>query len=221
MKNRVQIFTDFDGTITKRDTLEAILDRFSGKEWRKIEDRVTAGKLPEKQALQAEFDFLSCSVDEVLKYIERTAEIDETFMSFADFCLDKGCKLTVLSGGIDIFIENIFSRYGLDHIEYFANSIEVNERKHWKVIPARSPKIKGNCNHCKTYHLRQKKSAGFKTVYIGDGNTDRCPALEADAVFAKGALAAYLTANDVKYYPYERFSNILSKMEELCYSWSE
>jgi len=49
------IFVDFDGTITKTDTLQYILDTFGDKDWRKIEEAVSRGEIDEIDGLRLEF----------------------------------------------------------------------------------------------------------------------------------------------------------------------
>ena len=69
--SKISTFSDFDGTITKVDTLNMILDRFAVKPWRPIEDRVSKNELNENQALQAEFDLLNATFEEVITYIKK------------------------------------------------------------------------------------------------------------------------------------------------------
>ncbi len=206
------IFTDFDGTITKIDTLNMVLDKFASKNWREIEDRVTAGKLEEKKALQAEFDLVNVPLKNVLKYIKEYVEIDLTFLDFAKWCTNKNINLIVLSGGFSEFIKIVFSKFGITDIPFYSNSINVKNSK-WTVIPSPIKKIKNLCNHCKTQHLTQAKKSGCKIVYIGDGNTDRCPAENADIIFAKDSLRLHMQKLEKEYYSFENFKSVQQQLQ--------
>ncbi|MFC2088432.1 MtnX-like HAD-IB family phosphatase [Calditrichota bacterium] len=207
------IFTDFDGTITKIDTLNLVLDEYANGYWREIEHKVTAHKLTEKEALQAEFDLVNVSLETVIAFLQEHAEIDPTFIDFSDWCKAKNVELIVLSGGFREFIQIVYDKFGIIDIPYYSNSIQVINNK-WTIIQSLLPKINNLCNHCKTHHLLESKKLGKKVVYIGDGNTDRCPAENADIVFAKADLAIYLNQNKVKFNKYENFQNIQKKLSE-------
>jgi 2,3-diketo-5-methylthio-1-phosphopentane phosphatase len=203
----IKIFTDFDGTITKVDSLNMVLDAFAVSEWRPIEDRVTRHELTEKDALQAEFDLVHVSLDEALEFLNNYAKIDPAFKPFSDWCNSKNIDLIVLSGGFKEFIHCIFKKFGINGLTVYSNSLQVKS-KVWKVVQSELPKINNLCNHCKTNHLMNAKKQGFKTVFIGDGNTDRCPALSADIVFAKNSLAEYLEKMNINFHVFNNFGDI-------------
>jgi 2-hydroxy-3-keto-5-methylthiopentenyl-1-phosphate phosphatase len=50
-------------------------------------------------------------------------------------------------------------------------------------------------------------------VYIGDGHSDLCPALEADHVFAKAELAELCDQEKIAYISFNRFSDVQRNLE--------
>ncbi|GAB4181912.1 MAG: 2-hydroxy-3-keto-5-methylthiopentenyl-1-phosphate phosphatase [Calditrichia bacterium] len=217
-RKKIHIFSDFDGTITRKDSLEAVLNHFCGTEWQEIEERVTRHELTEKESLQMEMDYLHESEETIFRFLTDHIHIDPNFPDFVEYISHNEIEFTILSGGFRSFIQTILDKYHLSHLKIEANSFEI-DNEHWKVIGNPTPKIKNNCNHCKTHHLIQAKSEGLITIYIGDGNTDRCPAQQADIVFAKGPLASYLTSIGKDFFPISTFADVKIKMEELCYNW--
>ena len=208
------IFTDFDGTITEEDTLVMVLDQFALKPWRHIEDLVTEKKLSEKEGLKAEFDLIDGSMNEILQYIKDNVKIDPTFPAFAHWCRMENIPLIVLSGGFKLFIKETFKKFSINHdIRIYANSVKVTDDK-WKIIPSSLPKINDLCNHCKTHHLIEAKKDENTVVYVGNGNTDRCPAEQADIIFAKDQLADYLTQQQIPYHRFTTFSEIKSELQK-------
>lgn len=208
------IFTDFDGTITKIDTLNLVLDEFADGDWREIENKVTHHILTEKEALQAEFDLVNASYEPVIQFLLEHVEIDETFIEFTEWCKLNNIELVVLSGGFKEFIQVVFKRFGVKEIPFYSNSVQVINNE-WKIIQSSLPKINNLCNHCKTNHLIEVKKSEKKVIYIGDGNTDRCPAENADIVFAKNELAKYLKKKNKLFYNYKNFKDIQKILIEL------
>ncbi len=214
-RQEYHIFIDFDGTITQKDTLQMVLDRFAPANWWYIENDVIAGKRTDSEALQAEFDLVEADWDEVMRFLDDEVVIDPDFSSFVDYCSTNRLPLTILSGGFEEFIERILNNHiPQRRISFIANHIEIRNKR-WKVIPNAGMKINGLCNHCKSYHLQQAKNFGKRVIYIGDGTTDRCPALRADIIFAKHHLADYLSAEKIAYYPFTGFADIRRQLKNL------
>ena len=210
----LKIFTDFDGTITKIDSLNMVLDEFAISEWRPIEDKVTTHELSEKEALQAEFDLVKVPLKKVIDFLIKNASIDSTFKPFVQWCKLNQIELIVLSGGFKEFINSIFDKFGINSIEVHSNSLNVKNNT-WQVIQSTLPKINNLCNHCKTHHLVESQQKGHKVVYIGDGNTDRCPAENADIIFAKDSLAEYLKNKNKEFFEYQNFNDIQKKLDKI------
>ena len=123
----LKIFTDFDGTITKIDSLNMVLDEFAVSEWRPIEDKVTTHELSEKEALQAEFDLVKIPLQKAIDFLVKNATIDSTFKPFVKWCKSNKIELIVLSGGFKEFIDSIFNKFRINGLDVFSNSLYVNK----------------------------------------------------------------------------------------------
>ena len=210
---KLKIFTDFDGTITKIDSLNMVLDEFAISDWHSIENRVTAHELSEKEALQAEFDLVKIPLQKAIDFLVKNATIDSTFIAFMEWCKSNKIELIVLSGGFKEFINSIFAKFGIKGLEVHSNSLNV-KINNWEVVQSVLPKINNLCNHCKTHHLVESQKNGYKVIYIGDGNTDRCPAENANIIFAKESLAEYLRINNKEFFEYQNFNDIQKKLDK-------
>lgn len=207
------IFSDFDGTITKIDTLKFLLDNFGASNWMEIEYKVKDGSMSEREALQAEFSTLNVSWIEAIESILESIDIDSGFAEFIEWIERIEMKFVILSGGVHEIIEPILKREGLKNIEVRANNVQITGKK-WRLIPSDKPKIKNNCNHCKTCSIVEMKDSGWRTIFIGDGLTDRCPAESADLVFAKDELAEFCLEQKLDFIPYKDFSDIKNTLEK-------
>lgn len=214
MYKRMAVFTDFDGTVTTVDSLQRLLTVFTGEAWRRVEDEVEAGRLGDRKSLQMEFDMVRASRAEAMAVIDREVEMDPAFPPFAEWLKRGGVPLTVLSGGFASIIRRVLRRHGLGRLEVRANEARVCRRR-WRVIPSRGRRLCGECNHCKAAALVRAKRTGARTVFIGNGVTDRCPARHADLVFAKGVLAAHCRREGIRFRGYRTFRDVRRALERL------
>lgn len=204
---KIIVITDFDGTITKRDTLVEILDRFAGPKWRKIAKLVHGGKMGTRIALKKEFALCRVTKKEYITFLSKNVKIDATFKSFLGFCKENKLGLLIVSGGFGLNIETVFRKHGINKIPYYANKISFNKDR-IKIFYPYKDKTCSDCGHCKAPYIRKFKKRGYFTIYIGDSVTDRCPAKVADLVFAKHHLAEYCEEKEINYIPYNKFSGI-------------
>ncbi|MCB1161859.1 MAG: MtnX-like HAD-IB family phosphatase [Candidatus Krumholzibacteriia bacterium] len=209
----VRVFTDFDGTITAQDTLVYLLDRYVGGGWLEIEARVEDGTLSEEQGLRDEIGLLTAPWDEAVAGVLADVPVDAGFAPFAAFCAARDWPLTILSGGLEPVIRAVLDREGLGAVPLRANGLDFAADGRWRVVPARTPRINRLCNHCKSWHLGTAAGAGHRTIYIGDGTTDRCPAGHADLLFAKGSLAAWCEARAIAHHRFTAFDEIRAWFE--------
>src|SRR3989442_8481759 len=63
------VLSDFDGTITKLDVAELILQRFAGEAWRGIEAR--HAELGTRETLRREFELVRVTRDQILSAPQR------------------------------------------------------------------------------------------------------------------------------------------------------
>ncbi len=201
------VYTDFDGTITERDTLVHLLDRYVGESWYEIEDRVEDGSLSEEQGLRQEIALLTAPFEEALNSVLDEVPVDPGFAVFVEYCETRGWPITVLSGGLRPLIESVMAAQGLERLPVLANDLTFEESGRWQVIPATTPRINELCNHCKSWHLSQVPDP---VIYIGDGTTDRCPGSRADLLFAKGGLADWCEREGVAHVRWGSFAEILA-----------
>lgn len=212
-----KIYCDFDGTISKNDCVTRFLSTFADKKWLEDEELWVSGKISARECLVRQVDALPPMSEETLQAYINTIEIDEHFIDFYNFLKAKDIQLIILSDGFDLFIKKTLERYGLEDIEYHANSLKhMGNRFSIEFCNYNENcKVKSGCCKC-------SKILEEEFCYIGDGTSDFCIAKKINAakkLFAKGTLENFCVKMNIPYIPYNTFGNILEtfkKEEERC-----
>ena len=59
------LFLDFDGTISCRDAIDAILERFADERWLNVEERWKNGAIGSRECLREQVALINASPDEI------------------------------------------------------------------------------------------------------------------------------------------------------------
>jgi 2,3-diketo-5-methylthio-1-phosphopentane phosphatase len=200
------IFCDFDGTITKKDTVDDFFKKFALPEWEEIELIWQRGSIGSDECLTRQ---LACVKDITLEKIYdflESVEVDESFVGFYKFVKSSGIDLIVLSDGFDLFIDYIFKKLKLN-VKFFSNSLSFNDGKLSIDFPYRdhSCKVKSGVCKCK---IVERYSKGKFVYYIGNGRSDFCPSSLADYIFSKDHLTRFSVERGYNFYNFDNFSEI-------------
>jgi 2-hydroxy-3-keto-5-methylthiopentenyl-1-phosphate phosphatase len=192
----VRLVLDFDGTVTERDTLDLVLERFGDAEvYERAEAELDAGRMTLNDVISAEFATVTAPLDEVVAYVVEHARVRPGFSELA-----WAQQPLVVSSGFHELIEPVLEREGvLGSVELRANRVDPRPdgwRVHFRVAEA--------CDVCGEPCKRGDLPEG-EVAYAGDGHSDYCAALAADRIFATGSLARYLDERGVAYEPLTDF----------------
>ena len=201
--HQLQVFSDFDGTITTRDTIVFLTEQHGrGAEFRdEMLQGIKTGKLTVFEVIRRELETVTLSWQEAQKSLIRHIEIDPSFPSFVDWTRSAGLPLSVVSSGLEPTVRLFVGEYGL---KIHAHPVEFAPDG-WRYRIRESS--------LKTVVLRQAKKKG-KLVYIGDGTSDVDAIPFADVLFAKSYLEEYCRRNNVAYEPFQTFSDVQARLVE-------
>jgi len=216
-QNKLKIFTDFDGTVTLFDVWMEIGDIFIRDKdtWtqtiRKFENQeiCTRECFIKECELMVDFD-----LDTFDKVIARQ-RLDPKFPDFYEYCKSNNFPITILSEGMDYYISGVLKKYGLD-IPFYSNRIIISEDK--KSFEIDFPYSDSDCTKCGTSKrniLMNNTADDEISVYIGDGFSDTCVVNYADIVFAKRSLASYCWKNNITYFEFQTFGDIIKKIDKI------
>jgi 2,3-diketo-5-methylthio-1-phosphopentane phosphatase len=209
---RLRIFSDFDGTITERDTLVFLAQHLGGglQMCQAIGRLLREGKLTLREGIAGEMRSIRAPFSAAVELLREQVRLDPAFAPFARWCAARGIPLTILSGGFQQIIDLFISPEEFPGLEIRANTLQPDEKRGWQcVFRDQSP-----FGHDKARTLGEARRQGFYVVFIGDGFSDRAPAEVADEVFAKPDLAAYCRARDILCHEYRGFDEIWRQLRE-------
>ena len=196
------ISCDFDGTITRGDMLQALLNRFADPSWRTIEAEWEAGRIGSRTCLERQTRLIRASAVELAEWVE-SQPVDPDVAGFFADCARLGLPARVVSDGYDWVIRRVMRRLGLADVPVFANRLTPMGEDRWSVT---FPHARPDCasGACKCGVVAQ---AGGR-AHIGDGRSDFCVSETCELVFAKSALLAQRGAKGLASIPFDSFSQI-------------
>ncbi|MFY8161706.1 MAG: HAD-IB family phosphatase [Candidatus Kapaibacteriota bacterium] len=233
--DKIKLFIDFDGTITKKDIGNDFFRFLLGAEkfnyfynqlltksvtikkyWELLFDELTFTLLPnsnndlfDNNNTENYFDILN-NQKNIKLYLEN-CEIDDYFKTFLNYLdtIDLNLNPIIVSDGFDIYIDKILQLNKID-IAVECNSVIIKDNKLF-------PKFKMESESCNCFSANCKRNLILKDyiendliVYIGDGISDFCPAEYCDVIFAKGQLAQYCNQNNIPHHNFNNFFDVIS-----------
>ena len=208
----IRFFIDFDGTITTRDVVDAILERFASAEWRAVEEEWAAGKIGSRECLSRQMALVQVSQSE-LKRLLKEIQVDKDFASFLKRAAEFSVPVAIVSDGFDFVIREVLAQHFkrspalVENLPVFSNRlIWVNGRL--QVAFSEGPACAHGCANCKPRVIDSLRASGDATVFVGDGLSDRFAAKVSDLTFAKGKLLKFCKEHKIRHKSYESFREI-------------
>lgn len=168
----MEFYCDFDGTITKYDLLDRIIDTKIGEPYRKyMDEKIIEGLVDHDQYVKSVFERVNMSFEDAIKILGDPVE--PSFKTFYETCISKGHKFYIISSGFRKFIEHFLPYIPSETI--FANDIVVKDDS-WE------PNFKTKSKVDIINSLHDGKS---KKIYFGDGISDFKVINDVDTLYVK------------------------------------
>lgn len=208
----MQVFCDFDGTISIEDATDVVLACFADSEWEDIERQWKRGLIGSGECMRRQIALIRPNRHELDALLD-TVSIDPGFKAFLSYCRRSDIPLTIVSDGVDYFIRHILARHGIGDLPIVANVL-THRFAHGREVYSLSPSLTtaGCTSGSGVCKCRVVESAELQ-IYIGDGRSDFCVADKVDLVFAKSKLADYCDNRGIPYVHFENFVDLLPKMK--------
>jgi 2,3-diketo-5-methylthio-1-phosphopentane phosphatase len=219
----IKIFIDFDGTITKGDVGDMFFERFGGQAATQAVEDYRNGLINAVECFSREA--AACQLGsrkEADEFIDQQ-KMDQTFINFVAFCNqhkdeERPLKYFILSDGLDYYIERILRNNGLQDVPCFSNSVDFEKNENGVQLKLSFPYTDEECDRCacckRNYMLTLSGDEDI-IVFIGEGYSDFCPVKYADIVFAKDELQTHCQKENISYYLYQDFKDIIKRFEDI------
>lgn len=209
------IFTDFDGTITKKDLGDEIFKEFG--QFEPHNTQLKNGEINIRDYWRTLFSTLKLGNNaETIRNYAVNSEVDPYFKKFADYCKENSIPFSVISDGFDIYIEPVIKNIGTDWLPVLCNKISYDSNGNFTLTyPNASESCNCLCASCKRNAILSNVPEDAIIVFIGDGYSDYCAAEHADIIFAKSELAAYCNENKIPHYPFSTFFDVYKILSDV------
>jgi len=221
-------FTDFDGTITTRDSNDFLTDNLGyGQVKRKqgnadvLHDRISF-----RDSFQGMMDSVKTPYDKCIQTLVENIQLDPYFKEFYDWARSENVPVVVLSSGMVPIIRGLLVHLlgpEAEDIQIVSNDVaprdgkSINEEGGWKIIFH----DESHFGHDKSLEIRPYAAlpeAERPTMfYAGDGVSDLSAAKETDLLFAKKGhdLVTYCVRENVPFTIFEDWSSILATVKDI------
>src|SRR5574344_385293 len=164
----IEILCDFDGTITKKDTINYFLETYADKKWLDIEKNWEDGLIGSNECMTRQLELLPDITEKAVETFIKDIKIDDDFLEFYSWVKSNEIPFYILSDGFDFFISAILRKYKIAEIEFYSNKLEL---KHGRFVPFYA-NPSGNCEiksaMCKCEVFNKLRNVKNKSIYIGD-----------------------------------------------------
>jgi 2-hydroxy-3-keto-5-methylthiopentenyl-1-phosphate phosphatase len=224
------LFLDFDGTVSRRDAVDLILETFADERWLAIEEHWREGRIGSRDCLRAQMSLVRASSEQLNALIE-SIELDDGLQSLLETCHRHHITTHIISDGFDYCIRRILSRGAaknlalsdlLREVRVCASHLETAGSETWHTdFPYFPRTCSHGCATCKPALMRLLNRAGAMTVFVGDGLSDRYAVAEADIVFAKKSLARYCDEQGIEYHAYDSLADVGARLIHAVQNFAE
>ncbi len=209
------IFLDFDGTITKQDTVNSFFKIFAKPEWINVEQEWINGKISSCTCMQLQLDLIDNLTEEKFYNFLNSIQIQDGFIKFCTLAEQNNKNIAVISDGFDYFIEYILKKENIN-TPFFANKLDFLKENGFLKFKLSFPNTDNACplslGSCKCAKVKNLTAEDEKFLFAGDGLSDRCIASKAHLLFAKNSLKNHCVKNGMNFSEFNDFNDILNRL---------
>src|SRR5262245_26226423 len=105
----VVLFLDFDGTITRRDVVDAILETYADSRWLVYEAAWRAGRMGSRDCLHAQMSLVRATRHQLDALLDSIV-VDEGLVDLFEVCAGRKIPVHIISDGFDYCLDRILGR---------------------------------------------------------------------------------------------------------------
>ncbi len=202
------VVCDFDGTIAAEDVCLRLLAEFAVGDWQQLDADYEAGKIDLAACLAGQVAMFTAPRETLAAFARQHARLRPGFAEFVAFCHHSGVELAVLSAGLDFYIDAILEREGLRDLDVTCIGTSEVAGKVSLVLPLAGRSLPANLADFKVAAVLDRREAGKRVIYVGDGSTDFAAARQAHHIFARDKLLAFCEREGIPCTPFADFADV-------------
>ena len=217
VRHRRLLVSDFDGTITKVDFYERVLEAFPNAAGSQGWQKFLAGQVSHLEALQSIFEVLPNDESYVMT-LARTTEIDPHFADAVRQLDEQGWSVLVASAGCQWYIDRLLTELAVN-IPIISNPGDLEPAGGLRLrAPTDSPYFSADTGIDKGIIVREAMTKFERVAFAGNGRADLAAALMVDPKvrFATGWLADKLSAQGQPFHRFDSWSEIGSRLPQVA-----
>jgi len=205
--NKIQVFCDFDGTITTRDTVDVLLTELADPQWEEIEESWVRGEINARECMARQIPLIRGGWNKVRELLD-SLQVTDGIQDFVEWCRSNFIPFVVVSDGLDRVIDYVLRKNGIAADRIFANHLVETADGAFSLQASARPRF-ANCQSgvCKCQLAGQQAYQTIRVI-IGDGRSDFCWSKEADLLYAKGKLIDYCKEKFIGHNPFDTFTEL-------------
>jgi 2,3-diketo-5-methylthio-1-phosphopentane phosphatase len=209
---KLLFLSDFDGTMSSAEFYEYFITGPYGTLYEDLITKAQNNEITSFEFMQNLFANIHITQEQFDEYVARFPLHDD-LKPTVEWVVSRGGDFSVISAGSSYYIVPILQKEGLQNIAVYANHGEFRN-KNLHILPPAKEEFR-----CSYYGISKKAVAQSLmqdyelVVYAGDGTSDREAAKQADIRFARGALAQALEKENIHFYPFSNFGDILQQLQ--------
>ncbi|KAL1973239.1 hypothetical protein VTN31DRAFT_5874 [Thermomyces dupontii] len=227
---KIIFFTDFDGTITLKDSNDFLTDNlgFGHEKRRALNKAVLDGTMSFRDSFREMLESVKPGFGECIEILKKNMQLDPYFAEFYNWARENNVPIVVLSSGMEPIISALFEvllghKPDPSHLAIVANDVESRDGRDINTPGGWQIKYHDDSHFGHDKSLEIKPYAALPAdkrptlLYAGDGVSDLSAARETDLLFAKRGrdLVTYCEREGVPFTVFDDWSSILEITKEI------
>jgi 2,3-diketo-5-methylthio-1-phosphopentane phosphatase len=210
----MRVICSFESTVALDDVRRSLLRAFADPSWRDIEAQWVRGEITAAERAERQVVLIHATDADLDAFLDQV-RIDPAFARFVGWCRAAGIDVSIVSDGVDRFIERILDNHGLSHLPIVANELMGSKTQRSLAQPWTRTGCAAGSGVCKCDVAVLESADDRLLVYVGAGRSDFCVSARADVLFARGELAQYAAARKRGYFAFQTFDDIAAVLVRL------
>jgi 2-hydroxy-3-keto-5-methylthiopentenyl-1-phosphate phosphatase len=211
----LRMWIDFDGTLVLPNVAIILVEEFARDGKRvahEIDEELHAGRITLREAWDRQVALLPADrMDEMAAWSVRNTPFRPGASDLLALLREHAIPTSIVSGGLDFYIHPILRNAGID-LPVYSDVLRVEPPNGLQLSHPYGHPTCRLCGICKAQTVVGRGDDGRRSVFCGDGSTDKYAAEVADIVFARRRLKGYCETSGIPHYAFEEFGPVTQQL---------